>query len=169
VDFKGAGDPKFYREVMGVPSVEPIYDCLRAMKSHNIHIEIINLIVPKLGDSEENLRELAYWIRDNLGEDTPMHLIRFFPSGDMINVEETPIATVEKARKIVDEAGLRYVYTGNIPGHGGENTYGPSWHELLIQRHGLSIRKWNIKSALTCPRCGTKIAIEGGFHDSVRR
>jgi pyruvate formate lyase activating enzyme len=169
VDFKGAGDPNFYREVMRVPSVEPIYECLRAMKRHNIHIEITNLIVPKLGDSVKRLRELACWIRDNLGEDTPMHLIRFFPSGDMIDVEETPIATVRKARKIVCEVGLRYVYAGNLPGREGENTYCPNCHELLIQRYGLSINKWNIKYDLTCPRCGTNIAIEGEFHDLVRR
>ena len=164
VDFKGAGDPQFYRDIMRVPSVDPVYDCLKAMKKHGIHIEITNLIVPKYGDSEDKLRELARWIKDNLGEDTPMHLLRFFPNFELIDVPPTPVTTVEKARKIVIDAGLRYVYAGNIPGHDGENTYCPNCHELLIARYGFSIGRWNIRDDMTCPKCGMKIAVKGKFH-----
>ena len=160
VDFKGAGDPSFYKEIMRVPSVEPIYDCLKAMKRHGIHIEITNLIIPKHGDSEERIRELACWIKTNLGEDTPMHLLRFHPSADLIDATETPVAAVEKARKIVAEVGLKYVYAGNIPGHEGENTYCPNCHELLVERYGFSIREWRVRDDMTCPRCGKKIAIK---------
>lgn len=168
VDFKGAGDPTFYREVMRVPSVEPIYDCLRAMKRQGVHIEVTNLIVPRLGDSEAMLRELASWIRSNLGEDTPMHLLRFFPNFDMSDVPQTPIEVVERARKIVSKTGLRYVYTGNVTGNDGENTYCPSCHELLVARSGFDIEKWNIKDDMTCPKCGEKIAIRGRYHSPIR-
>jgi pyruvate formate lyase activating enzyme len=167
VDFKGAGNPSFYKEVMRVPSVEPIYQCLKAMKRNNILIEVTNLIVPRIGDSEEELLKLACWIVGNLGEDTPMHLLRFFPSGDMFEVEETPIASVEKARKICFEAGLRYVYTGNIPGLDGENTHCPNCQKLLVERHGFSITKWELKDDMTCPKCSMKIAIKGKYHGST--
>ncbi|MDQ1278742.1 MAG: pyruvate formate lyase activating enzyme [Thermoproteota archaeon] len=164
VDFKGAGNPIFYKEVMRVPSVEPIYQCLKAMKRNNIHLEVTNLIVPRTGDSEEKLLELARWIIGNLGEDTPMHLLRFFPSADMVEVEETPAASVEKARKICYEAGLRYVYTGNIPCLDGENTRCPNCQELLVERHDFNITKWRLRDNMTCPKCGIKISIKGKYY-----
>jgi pyruvate formate lyase activating enzyme len=163
VDFKGAGDPAFYREQMKVPSVEPIYDCLKAMKTHGIHIEVTNLIVPKYGDSEERIRELAVWVKENLGVDTPMHLLRFYPNYELIDVPQTPIQTIEKAGKIVTEVGLRYVYSGNVPGHEGENTYCPRCRELLIKRFSFTVTRWNLRRDKTCPKCGEKIAISGRF------
>ncbi|MFH0748928.1 MAG: AmmeMemoRadiSam system radical SAM enzyme [Candidatus Bathyarchaeota archaeon] len=165
VDFKGAGDPNFYREIMRVPSVKPIYECLKAMKKHDIHIEITNLIVPKYGDSEQRIRELACWINDNLGAATPLHLLRFYPNADLVDVEETSVTAVEQAQKIAVEHGLKYVYAGNIPGHDGENTYCPNCNQLLIERYGFSIQKWNLPESMTCPQCGTQIAIEGSFID----
>jgi pyruvate formate lyase activating enzyme len=79
VDFKGGADPDFYRSVMSVPSVEPIYETLKELKLHDVHIEITNLVVPKMGDSLGRIREMAKWIRDNIGVDTPFHLLRFHP------------------------------------------------------------------------------------------
>jgi len=164
VDFKGAGDPEFYRDVMRVPSVKPVYDCLKAMKNHEMHIEVTNLIIPKYGDSEDKLSELARWVKSNLGEDTPIHLLRFSPSFYLIDVPPTTLAAVEKAWKLVTEIGMRYVYTGNSPGHNGENTYCPNCHKLLIERYGFSVSRWNIRDDMTCPICGTNIAIKGKFH-----
>lgn len=166
VDFKGAGNPEFYKNLMRVPSVEPIYDCLKEMKRQRMHIEVTNLIVPKYGDSEEDLRKLTEWLKDNLGDDTPLHLLRFFPNFDMIDIPQTSVQTIEKAEKIAMEAGLKYVYAGNIPGHEGENTHCPRCHELLIERYGFSITKWNMKQNNTCPKCGEKIEVKGSFHKS---
>ena len=67
VDFKGAGDPDFYKTVMGVPNVEPIYECLKELKLQGVHIELTNLVVPKSGDSPERIRALAKWIKNYLG------------------------------------------------------------------------------------------------------
>jgi pyruvate formate lyase activating enzyme len=164
VDFKGGGDPVFYRDQMRVPQVEPIYESLMELKHCGIHLEITNLLVPKYGDSMTHLRELATWICENLGEETPFHLLRFFPNYELIDVPQTPVNTVEEARKIAVDAGLRYVYAGNIPGHPWENTYCPQCHELLIERHGFSIRKWTITPDKTCPKCRKKIAITGGHY-----
>ena len=164
VDLKGAGDPQFYREVMRVPSVEPVYECLKALKQHGIHVEVTNLVIPKLGESEERLRDLANWIRDQLGKDTPTHILRFYPSYDLIDIPETPASTIERAVQIVRQTGIRYVYAGNLPGSKGENTYCPSCNELLIGRYGFTILKWNLTKNMTCPKCGEKIPIIGTYH-----
>jgi len=79
VDFKGGGDPEFYKTVSAVPNVEPIYESLKELRRNGVHIEITNLIVPKIGDSIERIREMATWIKDALGKDTPFHLLRFHP------------------------------------------------------------------------------------------
>lgn len=168
VDFKGAGDQKFYTEMMRVPSTEPIYDCLQAMKNHHIHIEITNLIIPEYGDSDELLGELASWIRSHLGADTPLHILRFYPSYELIDVPWTPVDTIERGVKIAREEGLNYVYAGNVPGHDGENTYCPSCHQLLIHRDSFKVVGWKLTKEMRCPNCGEKIPIKGYFHGQAK-
>ena len=67
IDFKGGGDPDFYKSVMSVPSVEPIYETLKELKLGGVHIEITNLVVPKMGDSMDRIRDMAKWIKNYLG------------------------------------------------------------------------------------------------------
>ena len=164
VDLKGGGDPKFYREYSSVPTVEPIYECLKTLVKHGVHVEVTNLVVPKVGDSMENIRELASWIRDNLGKDTPLHLLRFHPSYMLTEVPSTPLATLEKAYEKAKDEGLNYVYLGNVPGHKYENTYCPNCGELLIKRFSFDVTKWRLNKDMRCPSCGYKIAIKGEFH-----
>ncbi len=166
VDFKGGGDPKFYKKFSAVPSVEPIYDSLMEMKKHRIHIEITNLVIPKIGDSMERIRELAMWIRDNLGKDTPFHLLRFHPNYQVTDIPSTSLKTLEQACEVASEVGLNYVYMGNVPGHRYENTYCPNCQELLIKRFGFEIEKWRLSKDMRCPACGYNIAIKGQFHTS---
>jgi pyruvate formate lyase activating enzyme len=164
VDFKGGGDPEFYRRFSSVTSVEPIYESLKEMKALNIHIEITNLVVPKIGDSIERIKELATWIEKNLGQDTPFHLLRFHPNYELTDISATEVKSLEEAYEAAKESGLNYVYLGNVPGHRYENTECPSCHEVLIKRYGFSIVKWNLTSEMGCPNCGKKIAIEGELH-----
>jgi pyruvate formate lyase activating enzyme len=165
VDFKGAADPEFYKKFSSVPSVEPIFEALKEMKRNNIHIEITNLIIPGIGDSKEKLRELASWIKTNLGQDTPFHILRFHPDYRMTDQSSTPTRTLEKAYEIVrKEVGLEYTYLGNTPGHRYENTYCPSCNELLIKRFSFEILKWNIDKNMRCPNCGNNIPIKGHLH-----
>jgi pyruvate formate lyase activating enzyme len=166
VDFKGGGDPDFYRVFSAVPSVEPIYESLREMKRNGIHIEITNLVVPKIGDSIDRIRELAAWIRENLGENTPLHLLRFHPDYQLTNIPSTPIETLEKAYAAAKSVGLNYVYIGNVPGHPAENTYCPGCNELLIKRFSFEITKWNLTKDMRCPVCGREIPIKGKLHAS---
>ncbi|MCS7096078.1 MAG: AmmeMemoRadiSam system radical SAM enzyme [Candidatus Bathyarchaeota archaeon] len=166
VDFKGGGDPDFYRAFSSVPSVDPIFEALKEMKRNGIHIEITNLVVPKEGDSIEQIRKLATWIKDNLGEDTPFHLLRFHPDYKMTTTPSTPIETLEKAYAAAKSIGLNYVFIGNIPGHPAENTYCPECNTLLIKRHGFEIAKWNLTRNLHCPVCDKEIPIKGKLHAS---
>jgi len=163
VDFKGGADIEFYKKFSAVPSVEPIYESLKEMKRGDIHVEITNLVVPKLGDSLERIRELAAWTRENMGKDTPFHLLRFHPDYKLTEIPSTPIATLEKACDVSREVGLNYVFIGNVPGHSYENTYCPNCHELVVKRFSFEIVKWNLTRDMRCPKCGYNIAIKGKF------
>lgn len=164
VDFKGGGDPSFYKTFSLVPSVEPIFECLKEMKRQGIHIEITNLVIPRIGDSIEQITKLALWIKENLGEDTPFHLLRFHPDYKLTDIPSTPIQTLEKAYAAARNAGLNFVYIGNVPGHPAENTYCPSCNELLIKRFSFAITRWNLTKDMRCPVCGREIPIKGELH-----
>ena len=164
VDFKGAGDPDFYKKFSAVPTVEPIYESLKEMKQNNIHLEITNLVVPKIGDSMERITELATWVKTVLGRDTPFHLLRFHPEYQVTNIQSTPVETLEKAYAAAKEAGLDYVYIGNVPGHPYENTYCPNCNELLIKRFGFEIARWRLTKDMRCPACDQEIPIKGKLH-----
>ncbi|UCH32862.1 MAG: AmmeMemoRadiSam system radical SAM enzyme [Candidatus Bathyarchaeota archaeon] len=166
VDFKGAADPDFYRKFSRVPSVEPIFDTLIEMRRNGIHIEITNLIIQKIGDSVDRLKELAIWVRDNLDRDTPFHLLRFHPDYKMTGITATSVTTIEKAYAVAKEVGLNYVYIGNVPGHHLENTYCPHCNELLIKRFGFEIVKWNLTKNVRCPACSSYIPIKGELHST---
>jgi pyruvate formate lyase activating enzyme len=164
VDFKGGADPEFYKTFSAVPSVEPIFQALKEMKRNDIHIEITNLVVPKSGDSIEKVKQLATWIRDALGKDTPFHLLRFHPDYQLTTIPATTIETLEKTYVAAKESGLNYVYIGNVPGHTCENTYCPNCNEMLIKRYSFEITKWNLTRDMRCPVCGHEIPIKGKLH-----
>jgi len=161
VDFKGGGDPDFYKKFSAVPSVEPIFESLKEMKRHDIHVEVTNLVVSKLGDSLDKVRELASWVRDHLGRDTPFHLLRFHPDYKLTDMPSTPIATLERACDVSMESGLNYVYIGNVPGHKYENTYCPNCGEVLIRRLGYTIYRYKVTEDKKCPECHQAIPITG--------
>ncbi len=166
VDFKGGGDPDFYKSFSSVPSVEPIFEALKEFRRNDIHVEVTNLVVPKIGDSMERIRQLAAWTRDAMGKDTPFHLLRFHPDYQLTTITATPIETLEKAYMTAKEAGLNYVYLGNVPGHTCENTHCPSCNELLIKRYSYEITRWNLTRDMRCPVCGQAIPIKGTLHTS---
>jgi len=159
VDFKGSGDPEFYRRYSSVPSVEPIYTCLKAMKRAGIHIEITNLLVTRVGDSAQEVERLAKWIADELGPDTPLHLLRFYPHYKMSQLEPTPLTAMEAAAEAAARAGLKYVYLGNVPGHRSYNTYCPNCGALLVERRGLQTLSIRLTRQGRCPTCNLPIPI----------
>jgi len=166
VDFKGGADPEFYKSYSSVPSIEPIFQALMEMRQNNIHIEVTNLVVPKLGDSLEKTSQLATWVKDALGKETPFHLLRFHPDYKLTTAQATPVETLEKAYIAAKDAGLSYVYIGNVPGHPCENTYCPNCNEMLIKRYSFEITKWSLTKDMRCPVCGRSIPIRGKLHPS---
>ncbi|MGB9895936.1 MAG: AmmeMemoRadiSam system radical SAM enzyme, partial [Thermoproteota archaeon] len=161
VDFKGNANKNFYLKRMAVPGVDHIFEGLLALKEKKVHTEITNLVVPKEGDSLEDLKTLVKWVVNNLGPDVPFHVLRFFPNYLMNDVPPTPVETIEKSIKLAKDLGLRYVYAGNLPGHRSENTYCPNCGALLIERNGFFVTKVNLTQDNRCPKCGEKIPIVG--------
>lgn len=166
VDFKGGGNPEFYKAFASVPSVEPIYECLRELRRNDGHIEVTNLVIPKTGESLEDIATLAVWIKSNLGKDTPFHLLRFHPDYQLTTIPSTSIETLEQAYVVAKSTGLNYVYIGNVPGHPCESTYCPNCNELVVKRYSFEITRWNLTKDMRCPVCGQEIPIKGGLHKS---
>lgn len=158
VDVKSMRD-EFYRKICKAPGVKPVLDAILVMKEENIHVELTYLIIPTLNDSEEEFREFARWVKENVGDDVPVHFSRFFPHYKLTDLPPTPPSTVARAREIAMKEGLHYVYMGNIPGE-GEDTLCPSCSERVIRRYGFTVLKCNLKDG-KCPRCGERIPIVG--------
>jgi pyruvate formate lyase activating enzyme len=169
VDFKGGGDPDFYRSVMSVPNVGHIYESLKELKLQDVHIELTNLVVPKIGDSMDRIRELAKWIHDYLGPETPFHLLRFHPEYKLTTTPATSVQEMEQAYLTARNQGLHYVYLGNVPGHAGENTVCPNCDTPLIKRAAFDITQWNLTSDMRCPVCGHQIPIKGKLYQNMQR
>jgi len=152
IDLKSFSD-EFYRKNCGA-RLEPVLEAIKLHKKLGIWIEITTLVIPKLNDSEEELTEIAEFIRD-VGVEIPWHVSRFYPAFQMVDSPPTPIETLRRARKIGLNVGLRYVYQGNVPGE-GENTYCYSCGELVIERYGYRVAKNKIADS-SCPKCGAEI------------
>jgi pyruvate formate lyase activating enzyme len=142
VDLKSFSD-KFYREVCGA-RLEPVLESLKYMKKLGIWVEVTTLIITGLNDSEEELRQIAEFICNELGPETPWHVTRFYPAYKMKDRAPTDVRKLIRAREIGEEVGLRYVYTGNVPGESGENTYCYNCGELIIKRFGYDILEYHI-------------------------
>jgi len=109
-----------------------------------------------LNDSAEELKSIAEFIL-GLGQETPWHISRFYPHYKMADLPPTPVETLHKAREIGKKAGLNYVYSGNVPGDEGENTFCPHCGKKVISRYGFQSLENRLKEG-KCPYCGTKIA-----------
>ncbi|MDA4121572.1 MAG: AmmeMemoRadiSam system radical SAM enzyme [Thaumarchaeota archaeon] len=168
VDFKGSGETGFVRKFIGIPNAEPIFQTLLQVKEKTrIHTEITDLIVPGVGDDLESARKLASWVYDKLGPDTPIHFLRFHPDYKMMDIPVTPVKTLEAHHRVAREAGLRYVYIGNVPGHPAENTYCPGCGKVLIERSGYSIGAYNLDAKNRCKDCGYQTPVVGPLSSSA--
>lgn len=154
VDLKAFSDD-FYKQQCGA-RLEPVKETLRRMKDLNIWVEVTTLIIPGLNDAPEALSGLAAFISQELGVETPWHVSRFHPTYRLTDRGSTPVETLLKARDIGTAAGLRYVYTGNIPGQGGEDTICPGCGETAIARRGFEITHNQVREG-RCSGCGTVI------------
>jgi pyruvate formate lyase activating enzyme len=154
VDLKAFTD-KYYKELCSA-KLKYVLETLKLMKSLDIFVEVTTLIVPGLNDDRAELEELASFIKSDLGAETPWHISRFHPTYKLTDRASTPVKTLTMAREIGLNVGLKYVYTGNVPGNEGENTFCYSCGQMVIERWGFQVGKIQMESG-KCTKCGAKI------------
>ncbi|HEY5132097.1 MAG TPA: AmmeMemoRadiSam system radical SAM enzyme [Candidatus Krumholzibacteriaceae bacterium] len=154
IDLKAFEDP-YYRNICGA-TLRPVLDTILTIHSQNVWIELVYLVVPTLNDGEAKIREMARWIVASLGPDVPLHFSRFFPQYRLENLPPTPVSTLDMAYETCREAGLHYVYVGNVPGHKGESTYCPNCSRKIVARGGYRLESLDVKNG-KCRFCGQKI------------
>ncbi len=155
IDLKGF-DESFYRSVCSA-ELAPVLRSIRQVARSGIHLELVNLVVPTLNDSDRMLRSLVDWVAGDLGPDVPVHFTAFHPDYQLLNLPPTPVQTLERARELALRKGIRYPYVGNVPGHPGDDTYCPGCGKALIRRKGFFLLERNIRDG-SCPFCRRKIA-----------
>jgi len=158
VDFKGSGDDDFLKEFAGVPSAEPVLQSLREYYSSGLHVEVTDLIVPGIGNSESQIKEMAEWIVSNLGEEVPVHFLRFYPAHEVQDLPPTDVSQLEKAKDIAEAAGLDYVYLGNVRRE--NDIHCPECGATLVERTVRRTRRINLKGS-KCPNCGAEVNVAG--------
>lgn len=152
IDIKGFSD-EFYQKICGA-RLKPVLETASLMKKSGVWVEITTLVIPTLSDSEEVFKNIANWICENLGPETPWHITRFSGkiSWQLQNLPDTPLKTLEKAVEIGKKEGLKYVYIGNVPGNKWENTYCPKCEKLSISRIGYIVQRYD--NVGKCSNCG---------------
>jgi len=153
VDLKSFSD-EFYRKHCGA-RLEPVLTTLREMKRRGIWVEVTTLVIPGLNDSDGELREIASFLV-SLGPEVPWHISRFHPCYRLMSASTTPVETIHRAVQIGKDAGLKYVYSGNVPGDEGESTACASCGTLLIRRWSFTIVENRLQDG-ACPQCGTRL------------
>jgi pyruvate formate lyase activating enzyme len=157
VDLK-AFDPDFYRKVCGA-RLEPVLETLRYLHDEtDVWLEVTTLLIPGENDSRAELESAACWFAEHLGPDVPWHFSAFHPDYRMRDKPATAIETLELARRIAMEHGLRYVYTGNVYDPEGESTRCHGCGKLLIGRDRYTITAWQLDETGCCLACGERCA-----------
>jgi pyruvate formate lyase activating enzyme len=153
VDIKG-DTPEVRRYCKGV-DVHHVWDRCQLSRDLGLHLEITTLIIPGVNDDDETIEGMAERIVTQLGPETPWHLSGYHPAY-RFTAPATPIKTLEHVWKITSEAGLKFVYLGNVPGHPKDDTFCPACKAILIQRQGMKVVNNRVKDGL-CPFCGTAL------------
>jgi pyruvate formate lyase activating enzyme len=138
--------------------LQHVLDTIKSVKDMGLWVEVVTLVIPGFNDSNEELWDAARFLV-SVSPDIPWHVTAYHPNYKMFDAPPTPAKTLQRAAEIGQEAGLRYVYAGNIPGRVGslEDTFCPNCTTCLVRRVGYSIRDYAITPQGTCPKCGAKI------------
>lgn len=153
IDLKG--DDRFYREICHVKSSIPVLETIKLMKEKGVWVEVTTLVIPGRNDSEEVLKGIAGFIK-SVDPSIPWHVTQFYPAYRLLDVPRTPAPALRRAREIGLEAGLKYVYIGNLPAEDAENTFCYSCGNRLIERTGFFIKGMRLREG-RCPDCGALI------------
>jgi pyruvate formate lyase activating enzyme len=153
LDVKGFNDG-LYKKLTGA-KLDPVLRGLEVMREEGVWLEVSRLIVPTYSDDRNDIRDLCRWVARALGPGTPLHFLRFYPSYRLNGLPPTPVQVLDEARQIALDAGLQFVFIGNVPGHAGANTVCPRCGRTVIERRGFSITT-NLLDNGRCP-CGETI------------
>ena len=154
IDLK-AFDHSHYRDYCA-GTLEPVLTTLKIAKEEGIWVEVLNLVIPTVNDHDPMIDDLVAFVRDELGADVPLHFTAFHPDHQLRNLPRTPQATLLRARGRAMDAGLRYVYVGNVVGHEAESTWCHSCGGLLLERTRYTIHEDRIRGG-ACPQCEVEI------------
>jgi len=159
VDIKGFSE-EAVRTLCHVGHAQVIREqAVRAKHVHHMHVECVTNVVPTINDSEEELRAIAHWIATELGPLTPWHVTRFTPYLEFADLDPTPLATLKRAREIGHEAGLAFVYLGNVDVPGGEDSVCPGCGDVVVRRRGFSTLTEHLTADGRCAACGADLGI----------
>jgi pyruvate formate lyase activating enzyme len=157
VDLKGFSADT-YKRIANISDFKGILENIESAKYNwGMHIEIITNLTPGINDNENELNDMAHWIVNQLGPETPWHITGFVPHYKLSHLDYTPVSQLERARHIGLAQGLSYVYLGNVPGHAAENTYCPRCGKLIIKRRNYQILQYNLQGN-KCTFCNQTIA-----------
>ncbi len=154
VDIKSF-NPDFYRKVLGA-RLEPVLEAIKVIHQEKFWIEVTTVVIPGQNDSDDELKQIAEFIGD-VSVDIPWHVSAFHPDYKMTDVPRTSVEAIERAMTIGRDAGLRYVYAGNMPVGDASSTYCPECQTRVIHRVGVQMMQNRLKGG-ACPECGTAIA-----------
>ncbi len=155
IDLKGFDDD-FYHNVCQA-ELRPVLRTIQQIAKSGVHLEIVNLVVQTLNDSDKMMQSLVQWVAGELGPDVPIHFTRFHPDYQLLNLPPTPVATLERAYELARTRGIRYAYIGNVPGHPGNHTYCPKCGKIVIRRDNMFVEEMSLKRG-KCKFCSTAVA-----------
>ncbi len=156
IDLK-AFTERFYEQICG-GKLAPVLDTLEYIHHQtDTWLEITTLLIPGENDSDREIAQLSRWICNHLSDEVPLHLTAFHPDWKMLDHPPTPLATLQRARMIAREEGLKFVYTGNLPDIEGNTTYCPECEHPLIKRSGYVILDWSLTPQGNCRYCGHRL------------
>ena len=155
VDLKAFND-RFYKKITK-SKLSPVLRCLEVMREEGVWLEVTRLIVPSYSDKMEDIQAMCDWLVRTLGPETPLHFSRFHPSYKLRSLPQTPTHVLDQARKLALDAGLHYVYVGNVPGYSGQETVCPRCGRRVIERRGYRILSNQLIDNGLCP-CGQSIS-----------
>jgi pyruvate formate lyase activating enzyme len=154
IDLKSFNDSTYLK--LSGAKLQPVLDSLKIYKDSGVWLEITNLIVPTWTDKTDEIGKMCKWLSDNGFKDTPLHFSRFFPTHRLEQLPPTPVETLENAVRIANGEGIKFIYTGNVPGSEKSDTMCPSCGNKVIARQGYRITLNDISNG-KCNKCNSKI------------